>query len=136
LESWKDLFYDGAKYALFYFIPCKPTRTTMSKQASAFFDALVSALPWNSKSPSQQQQQSLIVTVAIAAGLPFACYYCYALRHRKPYPPGPPGLPIIGNIHQLPNPSSGESLEAKFLEWYVSTISTCKCLCKAHNLHT
>jgi hypothetical protein len=77
-------------------------------------------LSWNSR--TEQQQTSFLITAAVAASLPLA-YYSYTYlrpQNRKQYPPGPPGIPIIGNLFQLPSPSSGGLVDDKLLEWYVA----------------
>lgn len=48
--------------------------------------------------------QSYYPITGIIAFLAFILLAGYAVRSRRPknFPPGPPGLPFIGNLHQLP----------------------------------
>ena len=87
----------------------------MSKQASSLLDVFTGVLP-GSRSGDKSDKSSWIVTAVVAVSLPLAYYTLYTPK-RKPYPPGPPGLPILGNLLQLPPPDSETFLDQKFAEW-------------------
>ena len=89
----------------------------MSKETGSIFDVIMGALPWrNSGGSKSDSKSSLIVAAAVAASLPLA-YYTLLAPKRKPYPPGPPGLPILGNLLDLPPPDSEQFLDQKFAAW-------------------
>jgi hypothetical protein len=71
---------------------------------------------------SSPKQQDVALAVALTAG-PVLLYWLYqkATKNQllKPYPPGPPGLPIFGSLFDLPNVAAGEFFDAKLLEWCV-----------------
>lgn len=56
---------------------------------------------------------SVGVAAAICVTLVILGVVQKARRQRSRYPPGPPALPIIGNVHQLP----AENQEHTFQEW-------------------
>jgi hypothetical protein len=51
--------------------------------------------------------------VTVASLVPIVLVIKFLFRSKGPIPPGPPGLPFVGNIFQLP--AKGQHL--KFTEW-------------------
>ncbi|GKY96256.1 hypothetical protein MPSEU_000585400 [Mayamaea pseudoterrestris] len=84
----------------------------MSKQLSPIVDAFASLYSKGNGSQPHEKQSLLLVAAAAASLVPLVYYYSYS-RSRKQYPPGPSGLPLLGNLLDIPE----ESMDSKFLEW-------------------
>jgi hypothetical protein len=73
-------------------------------------------------SPQRAASLTTAATFAAAAAVPLVLYRYYYSPGAKPtarlYPPGPPGLPLLGNLLQLPAPGGDRTLDHQLLDWY------------------
>jgi hypothetical protein len=61
-------------------------------------------------------------TVLLAMGVLIAAYLVHKRRRRAKLPPGPPGLPLIGNLHQAPT-SAPWLIYKQWVKQYGSLVS-------------